>query len=105
MLTNVLEAKRLSLEQIVTFYKMRWGIEVEFRGLKQTLDGAKLRCRNSDRTLAELNWSIMAMTVAELFALKQQLSQHLFESIRPQYQPARRPKNTLANTMRWVDTA
>ena len=53
---------------------MRWGIEVEFRGLKQTLDRAKLRCRNGRRLLAELNWSIMAMAVAELFALKEQLS-------------------------------
>ena len=53
---------------------MRWGIEVEFRGLKQTLDRAKLRCRNDRRLLAELDWSIMAMAVAELFALKEQLA-------------------------------
>ena len=59
---------------MVRFYKMRWGIEVEFRGLKQTLDRAKLRCRNDRRLLAELDWSIMAMAVAELFALKEQLA-------------------------------
>jgi hypothetical protein len=33
---------------------MRWGVEVEFRGLKQTLERARLRCRNSQRLLAEL---------------------------------------------------
>ncbi len=73
MLTSVLESGKLTKNQIVRLYSMRWGIEVEFRGLKQTLDRAKLRCRNDRRLLAELNWSLLAMTVAELFALKQQL--------------------------------
>ena len=73
MLTSVVDPRRLSDEQIVKLYGMRWGIEVEFRGLKQTLDRAKLRCRNDRRLLAEMNWSIMAMAVVELFALKEQL--------------------------------
>jgi DDE family transposase len=74
MLTSVLSERRLTTKAMVRFYKMRWGIEVEFRGLKQTLDRAKLRCRDAKRLLAELNWSIMAMAVAELFALKEQLA-------------------------------
>ena len=74
MLTSVLNPAKLTKKQILMFYKMRWGIEVEFRGLKQTLDRADLRCRNDQRSLAELNWSIMGMAVAELFALKEQLS-------------------------------
>jgi hypothetical protein len=74
MLTSVQECSRLSKAQIVEFYQMRWGVEVEFRGLKQTLDRAKLRCRNDRRVLVELNWSILAMAVAELFALKEQLA-------------------------------
>jgi Transposase DDE domain len=74
MLTSVLNERRLTTKAMVRFYKMRWGIEVEFRGLKQTLDRAKLRCRDAKRLLAELNWSIMAMAVAELFALKEQLA-------------------------------
>ena len=74
MLTSVLSERRLTTKAMVRFYKMRWGIEVEFRGLKQTLDRAKLRCRNAKRLLAELNWSILAMAVAELFALKEQLA-------------------------------
>jgi hypothetical protein len=74
LLTSVLDPKKLTVKQMVRFYKMRWGIEVEFRGLKQTLDRAKLRCRNDRRLLAELDWSILAMAVAELFALKEQLA-------------------------------
>jgi hypothetical protein len=74
MLTSALNERRLTTKAIVRFYKMRWGIEVEFRGLKQTLNRAKLRCRNDRRILAELDWSILAMAVAELFALKEQLA-------------------------------
>lgn len=99
MLTNVLQPKRLTLDQIVTLYKMRWGIEVEFRGLKQTLDRAKLRCRNGQRLLVELNWSIMAMAVAELFALKEQLASTSSESA-ARKQPPDPKKRSLANTMR-----
>jgi len=73
MLTSVLDHKKLSTKQIVRLYKMRWGIEVEFRGLKQTIDKHKLRCRNSDRLLVELDWSIRAMAVAELLALREQI--------------------------------
>lgn len=99
MLTNVLESRRLSDEMIVDFYKMRWGIEVEFRGLKQTLGCAKLRCRNSDRLLAELNWSIMAMAIAELFALKEQLAPVLSKAA-AKNPPPDPMKRSLANTMR-----
>lgn len=92
LLTSVLDSKRLTVPQMVTLYKMRWGIEVEFRGLKQTLDRAKLRCRNDRRLLAELDWSIMAMAVAELFALREQLAK------KPQTADPRR--RSLANTVR-----
>jgi hypothetical protein len=55
MLTSVLDPRQLSRKQLVRVYKLRWGLEVEFRGLKQTIDKHKLRCRNSDRLLVELN--------------------------------------------------
>lgn len=105
LLTNVLDEHKLTRAMMVRFYKMRWGVEIEFRGLKQTLDHAKLRCRNSKRLLAELNWSILAMAVAELLALKEQLECRLEN--RPKrkkrtnkpsaYDPSKR---SLANTMR-----
>ncbi len=74
MLTSVLDRKQLPKKQIVRFYKMRWGIEVEFRGLKQTIDKHKLRCRNSERLLVELDWSIRGMAIAELIATREQVS-------------------------------
>lgn len=97
MLTSVLDALRLSAQQIVKFYKMRWGIEIEFRGLKQTLDCGKLCCRNSQRLLVELHWSLMAMAVAELFALKEQLSARQRKAAGNRYTPAKR---SLAQTIR-----
>jgi hypothetical protein len=99
MLTSVLDPSRLTIRQIVKFYKLRWGIEVEFRGLKQTLDCAKLCCRNDQRLLAELDWSILAMAIAELLALKEQLSQKRPQTARDQ--PSPNPaKRSLAQTMR-----
>jgi hypothetical protein len=99
MLTSVLDERQLTTKAMVRFYKMRWGIEVEFRGLKQTLDRAKLRCRDSKRLLAELDWSIMAMAVAELFALKEQLAKRPKKSRKGKGtgDPAKR---SLAKTMR-----
>ena len=76
-----------------------WGVEVEFRGLKQTLDRAKLRCRNDKRLLADLNWSIMAMAVAELFALKEQLAKR---DRKKEGTPTDPNKRSLANTMRAI---
>jgi hypothetical protein len=98
MLTSVLEREKLSAKAMVRFYKFRWGIEVEFRGLKQTLDRAKLRSRNDRRLLAELDWSILAMGVAELFALKEQQTPQASKS--RESPPPDPVKRSLAKTMR-----
>jgi hypothetical protein len=99
LLTSVLDAEELSVGEMLKLYKLRWGIEVEFRGLKQTMDRAKLRCRNDRRLLAELNWSIMAMAVAELFALKEQLAKQSGKS-RAKKQVADPAKRSLAHAVR-----
>lgn len=98
MLTSVVSSSKLTKTQIVRLYKMRWGIEVEFRGLKQTLGRGTLRCRNHHRVLAELNWSIMAMAVAELFALKEQLRPPTGTT--SDGPPGDPQKRSLANTIR-----
>jgi Transposase DDE domain len=74
LLTSVLDKTKLTQKQALTLYQLRWGIEVEFRGLKATLNRAELRCRNEARVREELNWSILGMAVAELWALKEQLA-------------------------------
>ena len=74
MLTSILDRKRLNAKRVVRYYQMRWGIEVEFRGLKQTNDKHTLQCRNPNRLLVELDWSIRAMAVAELLAVREQIA-------------------------------
>ena len=101
MLTSVLDRRKLTAKQVIRFYKMRWGIEVEFRGLKQTVDKHKLRCRNSDRLLVELDWSLRAMAVAELIALREQIVPEADGSSDDNYDPKER---SLANTMRALRT-
>ena len=96
MLTSVLDSRRLTRKQLVRVYKMRWGIELEFRGLKQTIDKHQLRCRNSDRLLVELNWSLCGMAVAELLALREHIALRE-ERSHDDYDPQDR---SLANTMR-----
>lgn len=101
LLTSVRDPAKLPIKQMLKLYKLRWGIEVEFRGLKQTLDRGKLRCRNDQRLRAELNWSIMAMAIVELFALKEQLAKQADRS-RNKKQAADPGKRSLANTMRAI---
>lgn len=96
MLTSVLEQQRLTRQQLIRVYKMRWGIELEFRGLKQTIDKHHLRCRNSARLLVELGWSLCGMAVAELLALREQIVIRPVE-VEDDYDPQDR---SLANTMR-----
>ncbi len=99
MLTSVLDRRKLPNKKIKKYYEMRWGIEVEFRGLKQTIDKRKLRCRNSNRVYVELDWSIRAMAIAELMALREQLrkNKQRQQPAATNYEPAHR---SLANTMR-----
>jgi hypothetical protein len=75
LLTSVLDEESLSRSELLRLYKLRWGIELEFRGLKQTFERRKLRSHNSERALVELEWSLLGMAVIELFALRQQLPQ------------------------------
>jgi hypothetical protein len=97
LLTSVLDPKKLSVQQLVRIYQLRWGVEVEFRGLKQTIDKHTLRCRNSDRLLVELDWSLRGMAVAELVALREQIASAGQKAQGKEYDPKDR---SLANTLR-----
>jgi hypothetical protein len=101
MLTSILNQQRLTRKAAMRFYQLRWGIEMEFRGLKQTLGRAKLRSHNDRRLLVELDWSILAMAIAELLALKEQ------QSSKPagHRKPPDPKKRSLAGTMRAIRTS
>jgi hypothetical protein len=73
LLTSVLDPKRLSLAKARELYKQRWGVELQFRTLKQTFGRTKLRSRTPARALAELDWSLFGLWIIQLFAAKEQL--------------------------------
>lgn len=73
LVTSVLDRRQLSDSMFKKLYPLRWGVELQFRALKQTFGLSKLRSRNSDHALVELNWSIVALTMVQLLALKEQI--------------------------------
>lgn len=63
LLTDVMEPHRLSRAMASEVYRARWGIEVEFRGLKQTLGRRKMLARTPEPGAMELIGTILAMAL------------------------------------------
>jgi len=74
LVTNVLDPRDLPAEAACQLYKLRWGIELQFRTLKQTFGRGKLRCRTPERALRELDWSLLGLTMIQLLAVKEQVA-------------------------------
>lgn len=73
LLTSVLDRRELSNKEMAKLYKRRWGVELQFRALKQTFNRRKVRCRCPERVLTEIEWSIFGMAAVELMAIKEQM--------------------------------
>lgn len=73
LVTNVLSERELSTALLRRLYPLRWGVELQFRTVKQTFGRSKLRSRNSAHALAELDWSLVALTMVQLFAVREQI--------------------------------
>lgn len=73
LVTNVLSEKDLPVKQAGQLYTLRWGVELQFRSFKQTFQRSKLRSRTSENALAELNWSLIGLSLIQLFAVKEQI--------------------------------
>ena len=74
MLTNELSEEALSKTTIKKFYKMRWGVEIEFRNFKQTFQCKTFHCHNAQRVIVEAHWSLLAFTLMKLWAHQQRVS-------------------------------
>ncbi len=72
LVTSVLSRRELSDSMFKRLYPLRWGVELQFRALKQTFGLGTLRSRSSDYALAELDWSIVALTMVQLLAIREQ---------------------------------
>jgi hypothetical protein len=74
LVTNVLSTKALSDRNAARLYRLRWGVELQFRSYKQTFGRGKLLSRTPQRALVELDWSLLGLWMIQLFAVKEQLA-------------------------------
>lgn len=68
LLTNVLESRKLGDRAAARIYRMRWGIEVMWRGLKQTMGHHKLLSKTPARAGVELDWAMAGLWMLQLLA-------------------------------------
>lgn len=74
LVTNVLDPRDLPNDAARQLYQLRWGIELQFRTIKQTFGRGKLRSKTPERALRELDWSLLGLWMIQLFAVKEQLA-------------------------------
>jgi hypothetical protein len=72
LVTNVLNEEELTHAQASMIYRGRWGIEIQFRSLKQTFGRCKLRSRTPETAAVELHWSLLGLWMLQLLAFKEQ---------------------------------
>lgn len=67
--TSVLDKRLLSDAQAAVFYRLRWGVEVCYRSLKQTLRRRKLLSASPARAVRELHWVMLGVMALGLLTL------------------------------------
>jgi hypothetical protein len=70
LLTSVLDSDLLSDREIAELYRRRWGIEVMYRSLKQTMEKDKLRSRIPRHAQMELDWLMIGFWLLGLMTLE-----------------------------------
>jgi len=73
LVTSVLSERKLSHASVVRLYTMRWGIELQFRSLKQTYGRGQLHSRTAECSYIEMDWSLVGLWMVQLFAVKEQI--------------------------------
>jgi hypothetical protein len=71
LLTSVLDAKLLPWAQAASLYRRRWGIELCYRTLKQTLEKRKLQARAPTQACQELIGLIAGLAILGFLTCKQ----------------------------------
>lgn len=70
LITDVTDPRRLSAKAAAELYRRRWGLEVAFRTLKQTLQRRKVRSCIPARARAELDWSVAGLWALTLLGVR-----------------------------------
>lgn len=74
LVTNILDAQRLSIEQAAEFYRLRWGVEVFYRSFKQTMQQKTLVSRAPENCRQELAWGVVGLWMMGLMTLPERLA-------------------------------
>jgi hypothetical protein len=69
LVTNVLDEKALSAKTAAVFYEMRWGVEVFYRSLKQTLKKRRMLSHSPEAAKCELTWALFGMWLLGLMSV------------------------------------
>jgi hypothetical protein len=72
LLTSVLDRSKLSDAAVKKMYRLRWGVELLFRAIKQTMQLRKARSWTPQAAGQELQWGMMGVWMLGLLALQQQ---------------------------------
>lgn len=70
LLTDVADPAALSDAEAGDIYRMRWGVELIYRSLKQTMGKRKVRSRAPAHAAAELEWAVVALWMLGLLAVE-----------------------------------
>lgn len=70
LLTNVLDESALSDRHVSRMYGLRWGIEVFYRSLKQTMEKRKMLSASPDNAAAELDWAMIGLWMLGLLTVE-----------------------------------
>jgi hypothetical protein len=69
LLTDVLDRRKLSDASAARMYALRWGVEVAWRGLKQTLGRSRLHSASPAHVRTELDWAMAGFWMLGLLAV------------------------------------
>jgi hypothetical protein len=70
LLTSVPQEDRLSDAQAGRLYRLRWGVELLYRALKQTLERRKMLSDSPRRAEVELDWTMVGLWLLGLLGLQ-----------------------------------
>lgn len=70
LLTDVLDPAELSDREAGDLYRKRWGVELIYRSLKQTMGKRKLRCDSPANAAAELDWAVVGLWLLGLMSVE-----------------------------------
>lgn len=71
LVTNILDADVLCDEDAAELYRLRWGLELYYRAIKQTLGHQTLQSRTPDMSLTEQTWHVIATWLLQLITARQ----------------------------------